>query len=115
LTAQFSPETRSRGIEWCDETRNATGGCMHDCKWLMPDGTVVPCYAKKLAENGVAKKAYPEGFEHHYWRPDALRQLTAGADPLLIFCDSMSDMFAGNVTAEHVRAILRAIWRRSPS
>lgn len=109
MTIQYHPKTGGRGIEWTSETRNATGGCMHDCKWEMPDGTVAVCYAKELAESGVAKKAYPEGFEHHYWRPEALKQLVKGDDPLLIFCDSMSDMFAANVPEEQVRAILDAM------
>src|SRR5690349_11553761 len=65
MTAQFDPRNGGRGIEWCDETRNATGGCIHGCQWQMPDGTVATCYAKDVAENGVAKKAYPHGFEHH--------------------------------------------------
>ena len=100
MTMQFKKKTKGRGIEWCDETRNATGGCIHECKWEMPDGTVAICYAKELAESGVAKAGYPHGFEHHYWRPDALRKLTEGRTPRLIFCDSMSDMFAANVPAD---------------
>jgi protein gp37 len=106
LTVQFHPKTGGRGIEWCDETRNATGGCMHACRWEMPDGTIAICYAEDLAENGLAKRGYPHGFEHHYWRPEMLKQLTKGDDPLLIFADSMSDMFASNVPKEHVLAIL---------
>ncbi len=109
MSQQFHIKTGGRGIEWCDETRNATGGCLHDCKWKMPDGTWAGCYAKDLAESGVAKKAYPQGFEHHYWRPGMLRQLIAGSEPLLIFCDSMSDLFARNVPQEHVHATLDAI------
>ncbi len=106
MTVQFKPATDGRGIEWCDETRNVLGGCMHECKWKMPDGTVAGCYAKMLAEHGVAKRAYPHGFEHHYWRPEELPKLAAGKTPLLIFCDSMSDLFEVNVPAEHVRAVL---------
>jgi len=113
MTQQFHPNTGGRGIEWCDETRNVTGGCMHDCKWIMPDGTIVECYSKTSAERGVAKAGYPHGFEHHYWRPQNLRPLTAGADPRLIFCDSMSDMFEANVPANHVVQILDAM-RESP-
>src|SRR6516225_8055911 len=56
-TKQFNPKTRSRGIEWTDETRNATGGCLHACEWKMPDGTIAGCYAALIAEKGVAKKA----------------------------------------------------------
>lgn len=109
MTVQFHPKTGGRGIEWCDETRNATGGCLHDCMWKMPDGSIAKCYAKELAESGVAKAGYPHGFEHHYWRPEALKALVAGKEPRLIFCDSMSDMFAPNVPAEHVHAILDAM------
>jgi protein gp37 len=109
MTVQFHPKTGNRGIEWCDETRNAVGGCMHDCRWQMPDGTSAGCYAKELAERGVARSAYPHGFEHHYWRPQALAELRRGKDPLLIFCDSMSDLFAANVPAEQVRAVLGAM------
>src|SRR5262249_59702191 len=84
MVVQFHVDTGNRGIEWCDEARNATSGCLHDCMWVMPDGTVAVCYAKMLAEHGVAKRAYPHGFEHHYWRPQALKQLVAGDEPLLI-------------------------------
>lgn len=106
MAVQFNRKTDGRGIEWCDETRNPTGGCMHDCRWEMPDGTTAICYAKQLAESGVAVKAYPHGFEHHYSRPEALRQLANGKVPRLIFCDSMSDMFATNVPEKEVLAIL---------
>jgi protein gp37 len=109
MTKQFNLKTGSRGIEWTDETRNAIGGCLHDCKWKMPDGTIAVCYAKALAESGVAKSAYPHGFEHHYWRLSALKSLASGDIPRLIFCDSMSDMFAPNVPAEDVHAILDAM------
>src|SRR5262245_19795758 len=113
MTAQYSPRTGGRGIEWTDETRNATGGCLHDCRWEMPDGAVASCYAKELAESGGASKAYPHGFDHHYWRPQALKTLAAGAEPLLVFVDSMSDMFAANVPEDQVAAILDAM-RRAP-
>lgn len=109
MTVQFKEKTGGRGIEWCDETRNVTGGCMHDCRWKMPDGTVAICYAEDLAESGVASAAYPHGFKHHYWRPHLLKALSKGEDPSLIFCDSMSDMFAPSVPEDQVRQILAAI------
>src|SRR5262245_25102716 len=124
MTTQFKPETGGRGIEWCDRTENAIGGCEHDCRWEMdcPDcagadcqacgGTgklTAICYAKEVAESGQVRKFYPHGFEHHYWRPATLKQLTAGKEPELIFCDSMSDMFAANVPEEHVVATLDAM------
>ncbi len=113
MAAQFHPNTGGRGIEWTDMTIGAIGGCMHECKWEMPDGTVAICYAKELAEKGVAKNAYPHGFEHHYFRPGALKQLSAGKTPELRFIDSMADLFGANVPAEHVRAVLTAI-RQAP-
>jgi protein gp37 len=113
MTVQFKPRTGGRGIEWCDETRNVTGGCMHECRWEMPDGTTAICYAESLAENGVASAAYPHGFKHHYWRPEQLKALAKGKDPLLIFCDSMSDLFAPAVPEEQVRQILAAM-KKSP-
>jgi protein gp37 len=75
----------------------------------MPDGTIAGCYAKELAEHGVAKAAYPHGFEHHYWREDGLKALAAGKNPRLIFCDSMSDMFGVHVPNDHVHAIFNAM------
>jgi protein gp37 len=78
----------------------------------MPDGTRAVCYAKTIAL-GIAQTAYPQGFEHHYFRPAAVSELTKGSEPLLIFCDSMSDLFAANVPAEQVRMILQAM-RQAP-
>lgn len=110
MTIQHNPKTGGRGIEWCDRTVNATGGCLHDCKWEMPDGTIAGCYAKALAENGVAKAAYPQGFEHHYWRPGQLNALRAGAEPELRFVDSMSDLFGIDVPHDHVTRVLEAMY-----
>lgn len=109
MAIQFNPKTRERGIEWTDETRNVIGGCEHECKWEMPDGTTAICYAKELAESGVAARAYPHGFEHHYFRPGNLKELVRGSEPRLIFCDSMSDLFAANVPSEQVLQILDAM------
>lgn len=113
MTVQFKLQTGGRGIEWCDETRNVIGGCKFRCRWEMPDGTIAVCYAEDVAESGVASSAYPHGFRHHYWRPHQLRDLTRGKDPLLIFCDSMSDMFAPTVPEDQVRQILAAM-REAP-
>lgn len=109
MTVQFKQKSGGRGIEWTDRTVGVFGGCMHECRWSMPDGTVAICYAKELAEKGVARNAYPHGFEHHYFRESALTQLTAGKDPELIFVDSMSDAFAANVPDSQVRQFLRTM------
>ncbi len=113
MTIQFKARTGNRGIEWCDETRNVIGGCPHECCWQMPDNTIVICYAKETAESGVAKSAYPHGFNHHYFRQNQLKELTKGGEPLLIFVDSMSDLFAKVVPGDQVRAILAAM-RQAP-
>lgn len=109
MAEQHKKKTGSRGISWADRTIGIFGGCMHDCRWQMADGTVAGCYAKSLAETGVAKAAYPHGFEHHYFRPDAIKQLTSKKEPELIFVDSMSDMFAHNVPEEQLILVFEAM------
>jgi len=104
---QYKPSTGGRGIEWCDDTRNPFGGCHHRCRWTMPDGSEAICYAEALANSGVAIKAYPHGFEHHYFREHQLEKLTAGSEPLLIFMDSMSDMFGHWVPEDQAIRVLR--------
>lgn len=93
--------TFRRGFTW-----NPIGGCMHDCKWTMPDGQVAQCYAKSLAENGLAKSAYKHGFEHHYWRPHALKEPLRQKEPAGIFLDSMSDLMGHWVPTEQIQQVL---------
>jgi protein gp37 len=112
MTVQHKPKTGARGIEWCDRTVGPVGGCLHGCRWQMPDGTVAVCYAETIAEN-LAQKAYPHGFAHHYWRPHMLAALKAGDEPELRFCDSMGDLFGHWVPEEQVRAVLAAM-REAP-
>jgi protein gp37 len=76
---------------------------------MLPGGKIAGCYAKSLAESGVAKSAYPHGFEHHYFRPDAIKQLTSKKAPELIFVDSMSDMFAHNVPEDQLIQVFNAM------
>lgn len=109
MAEQHKKKTGSRGIEWSSLTVGPFGGCMHDCRWSMPDGTIAGCYAKSLAETGVAKSAYPHGFEHHYFRPNAIKQLTSKKTPQLIFVDSMADMFAHNVPADQLIQVFNAM------
>jgi len=106
MNPQFNRRTGTRGIEWTDFTLNITAGCMHGCRWTMPDGTEAICYAESLAEHGVAKRAYPEGFAHHYWRPEKLSALSKERHPSLVFIDSMSDLFGHWVPDEHIRQVL---------
>jgi protein gp37 len=99
---------KSRGIEWTDWTWNPTAGCMHGCTWRMPDGSIAECYAKKIAE-GLAKAAYPEGFEHHYWREQALDAPLKEMTPSRIFVGSMADLFGHWVPADQIGQVLEVM------
>lgn len=95
----------NRGVEWTDFSWNSPGGCEHKCEWLMPDGTKAVCYAKTVAE-GVARKAYPHGFEHHYWHPERLDEPLRVKKPAKIFLDSMSDLMGHWVPDDQVQQVL---------
>lgn len=101
----------SRGIEWTQVygrpgyTWNPTGGCKHGCTWRMPDGSVTECYAKTVAER-LASHAYPNGFDHHYWRPHALLEPLKIKKPAGIFVGSMADLFGHWVPQEHIEKVL---------
>jgi protein gp37 len=103
----------SNGVILLGATWNVPGGCFHDCKWEMSDGSVAECYAKTTAE-GLAHNSYPLGFRHHYWREHKLNEPLQKKTPCGIFLDSMSDLFGHWVPAEHIRAVLdvarRADW-----
>lgn len=94
-----------RGIEWCDYTWNPVRGCQHGCRWIMPDGSIAECYAETIAER-VAQKAYPSGFEHHYWNPQNLKEPLKLKTPSRIFLDSMSDLMGHWVPEEQIEAVL---------
>jgi protein gp37 len=110
------------GIEWTRITRfiegkqvelpgytwNPTGGCLHGCTWQMPDGSITECYAKTVAER-IASSQYREGFEHHYWRPDTLKQPLRLKTPSGIFVGSMADLFGHWVPKEHITQVLEVM------
>jgi len=79
----------------------------------MPDGTIANCYAEDVATN-VAQKAYPHGFEHHYWNPAILDEPLKLKTPARIFVGSMADVFGHWVPNEEIEAVLdmcrRAHW-----
>jgi protein gp37 len=105
-------DEHSRGIEWTDWTWNPTAGCMHGCTWKMPDGSIAECYAKRVAE-GLARGAYPEGFEYHYWRPQVLDDPLKEKTPGKIFVGSMADLFGHWVPAEQIRQVLDVMEKAS--
>lgn len=94
-----------RGIEWTDWTFNPIGGCFHACAWTMPDGTIANCYAEDVA-NRVAQAAYPQGFEHHYWKPNLLKEPLRVKTPSKIFVGSMADVFGHWVPDEQIQQVL---------
>src|SRR5574340_735646 len=93
------------GIEYCDYTDNPGGGCAHECRFEMPSGDTAICYAESFAL-GLARKAYPNGFAHHYWRPHLLKEPLKVREPARIFINSMSDLMGIQVPDEHIRAVL---------
>ncbi len=103
----------SRGIEWTDYTWNPVAGCLHGCRWRMPDDSSAICYAENTAE-GTASAFYPKGFAHHYWNPDRLEEPLRVRKPSKIFLDSMSDLMGAWVPDEQIEAVLdvcrRATW-----
>lgn len=105
----------SRGIEWTDYTWNPVGGCQHGCRWEMPDGSVAVCYAENTAHR-AAQAAYPQGFAHHYWRPQLLDEPLKLERPAKIFLDSMSDLMGAWVPDDQVERVLdvcrRAHWHK---
>lgn len=101
-----------RGIEWTDYTWNPIAGCFHACQWVMPSGEIANCYAEDVAEN-VAQSAYPQGFEHNYWKPSLLREPISQKQPSKIFVGSMADIFGHWVEEEHIVAVLN-VARQAP-
>ncbi len=93
-----------RGIEWTDYTWNPIGGCLHRCRWEMPDGSIAECYAETVAEKFTG--VYPEGFEYHYWHPHRLEEPLKVQQPSMIFLDSMSDIMGHWVPNHQIEAVL---------
>ena len=111
MNKQYKSKDR-RGIEWTDYTWNPVGGCKHGCRWTMPDGTIAICYAEAVAER-VAQDAYPQGFAHHYWRPDSVKEPLKLKKPAKIFLDSMSDLMGYWVPEDQVKEVLE-VCRQAP-
>lgn len=99
--------TEQRGYTW-----NPIGGCAHACRWIMPrkDGkeVIAECYAENVAE-GVAGKAYPQGFAHHYWHPELLNKPFNQKTPSRIFMGSMADWMGTWVPDDHITQVIAAM------
>lgn len=112
---------KPNGIEWlfirlitglilAGYTWNVITGCKHRCRWTMPDGTEAICYAERIA-HGLARAAYPEGFEHHYYHPERLDAPLKLKEPAGIFLDSMSDLMGHWVPEDQINAVLDVVQR----
>jgi protein gp37 len=100
----------ANGIEWTQYTWNPVAGCKHACRWEMPDGSTTQCYAETVAE-GIARGAYPDGFQAHYWKPNKLNEPLKVTEPSRIFLDSMSDLMGHWVPDEQIRAVFDVVRR----
>lgn len=105
MSLNMQQKNGRRGIEWTDATWNPIKGCVHQCRWEMPNGEIAVCYAEDVAE-GIAKASYPNGFDAHYWNPTILDSPTTTKSPLKIFVGSMSDVFGAQVPSEQIQAVL---------
>lgn len=63
------------------------------------------CYAEAVAER-VARDSYPDGFAHHYWRPEVLEEPLKLQKPSRIFLDSMSDLMGNWVPEKQILRVL---------
>ncbi len=102
------------GIEWTHVpgytgyTSNPITGCQHNCRFLV-NSEWTQCYAKTIAEEGVAQRHYPNGFEHIEFHPEELEKWRSKREPCAIFCDSMADMLGRGVKLEWIQEILAAM------
>ncbi len=106
MNKQIKPDG-TRKIEWTDFTWNPIAGCFHNCRWTMPDGNEVICYAEAVAERFRSDKAYPQGFAHSYWHPERLNEPAKKKKGVKIFVGSMADVFGHWVHRQHIEAVLQ--------
>lgn len=107
------------GIEWT-RIRNPDGtvrpgytwnpvvGCMHECRWQMPDGSIAECYAKRIAE-GVAKDAYPDGFYTVEDYPERYAEPFSVKEPSGIFIGSQTDIMQQGMRDSEIETILNVV------
>jgi protein gp37 len=109
----MNPQRSPGGIEWTRVwgregfTSNPIRGCLHGCKWRMPNGKIAICYAKMFADDH--RNTYPLGFENLTFHPEVFDQIKRRKKPAGIFIDSMSDLFGRDVKPEWIQQVLVTI------
>jgi protein gp37 len=78
-----------KNIGWCTHTENIMTGCLNKKRGIC---NVEACYAQQTAENPYYRKAFPYGFEPHFY-PNRINDIAKLKKPAIIFMDSMSDIF----------------------
>jgi protein gp37 len=91
-----------KNIGWCTHTHNIMTGCLNKKLGIC---NVAACYAQQTAENPFYRKAFPYGFEPHFY-DERIRQVAKLHTPAIIFMDSMSDLFGSWWTDEQILKIL---------
>ena len=92
------------GIEWCSApfgtgtgyTANPVRGCEHGCRWQMPDGKWVDCYAESFRDRLDGKGA----FKNITFHPEVFQRIGRHKERAGIFIDSMSDLCGNGVRME---------------
>lgn len=104
------------GIEWphifgpgSGFTVNPVRGCEHGCKWRMPDGTIVDCYAESQRE----RLDGPGAFKQISFHPNVFEGIRARKEPAGIFIDSMSELMGAAVPSDWIMAVL-AVMKQCP-
>jgi protein gp37 len=91
-------------IEWTDSTWNPIRGCTK----ISPGCS--HCYAETFAERfrGVPGHPYEQGFDLKLI-PEKLAEPLRWKKPLMVFVNSMSDLFHADVPDDYIRAVVRVM------
>lgn len=102
----------SRGIEWTHILGEGTGytanpvrGCRHGCRWKMPDGVIVDCYAETQRDRLDGKGAFKSVTFH----PEVLADIVRHKTPAGIFIDSMSDLMGNSVEDDWICKVIETM------
>jgi protein gp37 len=91
-------------IEWTEKTWNPVTGCTKISEGCQN------CYACKMHKRlqAMGQEKYKDGFSKVVFHPEELSR-KFGKKPKMIFVNSMSDTFHGNISTANINNILEAI------